>query len=198
MGDETEISALLERLREGSPEAHAELFERLHGELQRIADALFRRQPAGHTLEPTALVSEAWLRMAGSARAYNDRAHFLAVAARAMRQVLVNHGRDRAALKRGGGRARQRLTVIQPVAHEGDPAARGAEVDLLALDEALDRLRRLDPRQAQIAELRFFSGLSTREVAEVLGVSTRTVELDWKMAKDQLARWLAETGAAPD
>jgi RNA polymerase sigma factor (TIGR02999 family) len=185
MAETDEVASILERLRAGAPGAQGELFERLYGELKGIADALFRSQRPSHTLQPTALVHEAWVKMARHQGAWQDRAHFLAVAARAMRQVLVNHGRDRNAQKRGGGRARERITVVEPAAPGGEDP-----IDVLALDEALARLERLDERQARIAELRFFAGLTTREAAEALGIAPRTVELDWKMAKEQLAAWL--------
>jgi len=180
-----EITGILARLREGESGAADELFHRLYPELHEIAERLFRRQQGHHTLQATALVGEAWLKMrkpAGEPAAWEDRTHFLAVAATAMRQILVNHARDRRALKRGGGHDRRRVTLSGVEMGGAD----GAEV--LAVDEALDELRDLSPRQARIAELKFFGGLKNREAAEALGVSLRTVELDWKMAKT----WLAE------
>jgi len=186
-----DLAKLFERLRAGAPEATAELFDRCYGELKGIADALFRSQRRSHTLQPTVLVHEAWLKMAKGGAGYEDRTHFLAVAARAMRQVLVNHERDRQAAKRGGARERERLTVVAPVDPDATP-----DLDVLALDEALRRLGELDARQARIAELRFFAGLEVSEVAQVLGIAPRTVELDWKMAKDLLSRWLRGDPAA--
>jgi RNA polymerase sigma factor (TIGR02999 family) len=179
-----DVTLLLHRLRDGEPDAAAALFERLYGELRALAGALFRSQKASHTLQPTAVVHEAFLKMAAGAE-WKDRAHFFAVAARAMRQVLVNHARDGAAQKRGGPAPLERVT-LSGVAD----SAFERELDVLAVHEALDELARLDERQARIAELRFFGGLSNPEVAEALGVSLRTVELDWKMAKDRLARSL--------
>jgi len=189
------VTVLLERVREGRAGAADELFALLYGDLHRVAQSLFRSQRPGHTLQPTVLVHEAWVRMfgGGAETAWQDRAHFVNVAARAMRQVLVNHARDRTAQKRGGGRARERLTVVAPEAPGTDDA-----VDLLDLDDALERLAGLDERQGRIAELKLFGGLTTDEVAAVVGIAPRTVELDWRMAKTQLASWLAahEPGSA--
>ena len=180
MGDVTRI---LGRLRDGEPEAAGQLFDLCYAELRGLAGAVFSSQPKGHTLAPTALVHEAYLKMVGAEGEWKDRAHFFAVAARAMRQVLINHARDKAALKRGGPGG-MRVTLSDAVT----PA--GREVDLAAVHEALEELQRLDERQARIAELRFFAGLENQEIAEALGVSLRTVELDWKMAKETLARRL--------
>jgi RNA polymerase sigma factor (TIGR02999 family) len=182
MGDVTRI---LERLREGEAQAANQLFELCYGELRGLAGAVFRTQRKDHTLAPTVLVHEAYLKMVGAEGEWKDRAHFFAVAARAMRQVLMNHARDKGALKRGGGQGEgMRLTLADAV------VPGGREVDLAAVHEALEELAKLDERQAKIAELRFFAGLENQEIAEVLGVSLRTVELDWKMAKETLARKL--------
>jgi len=178
MGDAT---VLLDRLRDGDDGAREELFGLLYPELHARAGAVFRSQKADHTLQPTALVHEAYLKMMTPGAAWQNRAHFCGVAAKAMRQILVNHARDKKALKRGGGAAGRAITVSDAV-DEG-----GRELDVLALHEALEELARLDGRQAKIAELRFFGGLSGKEVAEALGVSLRTVELDWSMAKGWLA-----------
>ncbi|MHC4940081.1 MAG: sigma-70 family RNA polymerase sigma factor [Planctomycetota bacterium] len=178
MGDATVI---LGRLRDGDPDAAEELFGVLYPQLRNLAGAVFRSQKANHTLQPTALVHEAYIKMMKPGAAWEDRAHFCSVAAKAMRQILVNHARDRAALKRGGGAVGRSLTVADAI-DEG-----GQELDILALHEALEELARLDERQAKIAELRFFGGLANKEVAEALGVSLRTVELDWSMAKGWLA-----------
>lgn len=180
MGDVTEV---LGRLRGGEPEAAGQLFDLCYAELRGLAGAVFRSQPKGHTLAPTALVHEAYLKMVGSEGEWKDRVHFFAVAARAMRQVLINHARDKAALKRGGSGG-MRVTLSDAV------TPGGREADLVAVHEALEELRKLDERQGKIAELRFFAGLENKEIAEALGVSLRTVELDWKMAKETLARHL--------
>jgi len=187
------VTRLLDRLRAGDAQAADAVFALLYEDLQRIADRLFRAQRPSHTLEPTALVHEAYLKMLGAASpaTWKDSAHALAVGARAMRQVLANHARDRAALKRGAARARERLTLSALPDADG-----GGEVDVAAFHEALDRLRLLDERQAKIAELRLLGGLATAQIATLLGIAPRTVELDWAMAKRQLARWLSpRTGA---
>lgn len=177
MGDVTRI---LERLRGGEPEAAGRLFDLCYAELRGLAGGVFRSQKKGHTLSPTALVHEAYLKMTGAEGEWKDRVHFFAVAARAMRQVLINHARDKGALKRGGPLG-MRVTISDAVAPDG------READLVAVHEALEDLQQLDERQARIAELKFFAGLENQEIAEALGVSLRTVELDWRMAKEMLA-----------
>lgn len=181
-------------MRAGDRSADDALYALLYEDLKRIATRLFRGRVAGHTLGPTALVNEAYLKLAGagSEERWKDSAHALAVAARAMRQVLANHARDRAAQKRGGS-ARRRLTLsgLASCSDDDDGA-----VDAAALHEALARLEALDERQARIAEYKLLGGLSTDQIAQLLGVSPRTVELDWRMAKDVLARALGGgTGA---
>lgn len=185
--DPGETTRLLDRVRAGDEAAEQALFARLYVDMRRIAGRLFRSQARGHTLEPTALVHEAYLKMAGAdgAGRLKDSAHALAVAARAMRQVLVNHARDKAARKRGGGALRERVTLAGIAADGG-----GFGVDVVELHEALERLAALDERQGRIAELRLLGGLSAEQVAVLLGVSPRTVELDWKMAKHTLASLL--------
>jgi RNA polymerase sigma factor (TIGR02999 family) len=179
-----EVAALIERSRSGDGDAARVLFERLHGELRALAANVFRSQRAGHTLQPTALVNEAFLKMMGARGApspLQDEAHFFAVAATAMRQILVNHARDRAAQKRGGGRDARRVTLSDvPFAAEG-----GA--DVLDVEQALSALEAVDPDQARIVELRFFGGLSNPQIAEVVGRPLRTVELEWRLAKEWLA-----------
>jgi RNA polymerase sigma factor (TIGR02999 family) len=183
--DDTEL--LLSRARGGDESAAREVFDRLYADMRRIAGAMFRGQRPNHTLEPTAVVHEAWLKLAGAERAaaLRDRAHALALGARAMRQVLANHARDRAAGKRGGGAARQRVTV----SGLGDGEEERA-LEVAALNEALERLSGLDERQGRIAEMRLLGGLAIEEIAVLLGVSARTVEVDWSMAKRQLRAWL--------
>ena len=194
LGDD--VNELLERMRAGEDVAESDLFDALYAELRRVAERLFRSQRAHHTLQPTALVHEAYLKIArpeadrgtGGGR-WNDRAHFVAVAARAMRQVLVNHARDKSALKRGGPEARQRVTISGVPDHDSAQL-----VDVLAVHESLNELQGVDARAARIAELRYFAGLTNPEIAEVLGVSLRTVELDWRMAKSWLAGRLRSEG----
>jgi RNA polymerase sigma factor (TIGR02999 family) len=193
--DPGEATRLLERVRAGDAEAERALFDRLYADLRRIAGRLFRSQRAGHTLDATALVHEAYLKVAGGGAAaqWNDSAHALAVAARAMRQVLANHARDRAAAKRGGGAARARVTL----AGVADPGPDAIGVDLLDFHDALERLAALDERQARIAEMRLLGGLPVETIATLLGVSPRTVELDWRMAKETLAKHLGEADTLP-
>lgn len=183
-----EVGRLIERARGGDVAAANALFARLQGDLRALAASLFRSQRPGHTLQPTALVSEAWMKMLGPGRAppaWKDRAHFFAVAATAMRQILVNHARDRAAQKRGGGRAAARVTL------SGVPdVGGGAPIDALDVEDALAALERVAPEQARIVELRLFGGLTNPEIAEVVGRSLRTVELEWRLAKSWLASHL--------
>jgi RNA polymerase sigma factor (TIGR02999 family) len=184
--DPGDVLALLDRVRAGDDEASNALFARLYDDMRRIAGRLFRSQRGSHTLGSTALVHEAYLKLAGagSEATWKDSAHALAVAARAMRQVLANHARDRAAAKRGGPDARARVTL------SGVAGGGGDAVDAVEFHEALERLCALDARQGRIAELRLLAGLSTEQIATLLGVSPRTVELDWRMAKRELARVL--------
>ncbi len=154
--------------------------------LRRLAASYLSRERAGHTLQPTALVHEAFLRLANSA--FSDPTHFRAAAAIAMRRILVDHARTKGAQKRGGDRLR--ITLIEGV------TADEPELDLLALDEALDELGRASPRRARIVELRYFGGLTVPEVADSIGVSTRTVEGDWLFARAWLRKRLAAEGEA--
>ena len=190
MAGEHQVTKILSRVRAGDAAAAGELFTVLYGELRGLAGALFRSQQARHTLQPTALVNEAFLKIVkpeGGPTPWEDRAHFFAVAARAMRQILVNHARDRSAQKRGGGLDARRVTLSGAAAPGGLD-----EVDVLAVDEALEALAELDERQARIAELRFFAGLTNKEVAEATGRSLRAIELDWTMAKSFLASRLGD------
>jgi RNA polymerase sigma-70 factor (ECF subfamily) len=179
------VTMMLGRAREGDAAAAGDLFNLLYGELRGMAGGLFRSQRRNHTLQPTALVNEAFVKIIRPEKGptpWEDRTHFLSVAARAMRQILVNHARDKAALKRGGGLDAKRVTL-------SDAAMPGSDrqVDVLTVEEALQNLAVLDEEQARIAELKFFGGLTNREVAEVIGRSLRTVEMQWRMAKTWLA-----------
>lgn len=163
------------------------LFPTIYAELQRLARRYLSRERRSHTLQPTALVHEAWLKLQQERQIdWRGRTHVLAIGAQAMRRVLVDHGRGQKRQKRGGAAARVTLhdwaaAVDAPLSVE----------DLLALDAALTRLGELDARQASIVELRFFGGLTVPEVAESLGVSTRTVEAEWTHARAWLNRALA-------
>ncbi len=182
-----EISACLDRLREGDRSALEELLPHIYDDLRRLARGLFRNVPEGYTLQPTALVHEAYVRLAGTkSQAWESRKHFLDVAAMAMRQLLSDHSRRRRAKKRGGEAERVALGDAD------DALATSDGVDLLALDEALTELERLDPRQARIVQLRIFSGMTLDETADLIGVSRRTVANDWKMARLFLSDLLSE------
>ena len=172
----TELTLLLHQLRSGSSEVESRLFELIYGELRRIAAVRMQAERPSHTLSPTALVHEAYLRISGAEETYEDRNHFLAIAAKAMRNILVDHARARHAEKRGG--------AADCIALGGlDVAAPQTDEELLGLDDALDRLAQVNPRQARVVELRYFAGLTEAEVASVLGVTRRTVNRDWSMAK---------------
>lgn len=179
------MTVLLQRLARGEPEAEAALFLLVESELRRLASAQLGSQRADHTLQVTALVNEAWMRLAlPAARGMDGREHFLAVAARAMRCVLVDHARARNAAKRDG--QRERLPLGEAVAFYEDRAC-----DLVELDSALQRLTERQPRQGKVVELRFFGGLSVDETARVLGVARATVMRDWHLARIQLREELA-------
>src|SRR5262245_23373980 len=169
------------------PEA-AELFPVIYGELRRVAGRYLSRERRNHTLQPTALVHEAWLKLQNEQRvSLHGRTHGLALAAQAMRRLLVDHGRRQKRDKRGGGEA---PVVFDELLKAANTAAVPVE-DLLTLEAALTRLEAEDPRAAQVVVLRFFSGMSTPEVAEHLEVSVRTVEADWTFARAWLKRELA-------
>jgi RNA polymerase sigma factor (TIGR02999 family) len=196
MSEVENATQLLHRLAAGDSNAAERLLPLVYDELRARAMAHFRHQPPDHTLQPTALVHEAFMRMIDQTRppTWNDRAHFCAVAATAMRQILIDHARAKNAEKRGGDRDRVGLEAIGDSGSAGHGHGELEPVDLLALDDALKGLAAIDQRQARIVELRFFAGLSVDEVAEALGVSPRTVDLDWKMAK----AWLSRTLSAED
>jgi RNA polymerase sigma factor (TIGR02999 family) len=157
-------------------------------ELRRLAAAYLRRERPGQTLQPTALVHEAYLRLAKDKPGrWQNRAHFCAIAANAMRQIRVERARARAALKRGGGQPK--VTLVENLDAAGGDN-RPAPVDLLAVDQALERLAALDAQQARIVELRYFGGLSVEETAEALGISPATVKRDWSVARAFLAQQL--------
>jgi len=173
-------TALLDRIAAGDAEAGRRLYEVLHGELHRMAHRAMADQGSGHTLQATALVNEAWLRLIGSSGdSWQSRRHFFDVAAKAMRSVLVDYARRRGRQKRGGG-ARP-----APLAEIVDLYAERA-FDLVELDDALERLAREDERLARVVELRFFAGLTIDQAAEVLGLGHATVERDWHVARTWL------------
>ncbi len=183
----SEVTLLLERARDGDDEAVDTLFTIVYGELRRLARIHLRGGDGGGTLNATALVHEASLRLLGpaSSGALNDRAHFFAVASRAMRQVLLDHARARQAHKRGGG------AVVVTFRDDLAGEARDEE-QIIALNEALTALARRSERLARLVEMRFFAGLRDVEIAEALGTSPRTVQRDWRTARAFLSRHLQD------
>ena len=178
------VTELLAHAQAGSAAALEELVPLVYAELRRIAGRYVRRERAGHSLQATALVHEAYLRLFKDADlSFENRAHFLGIAARSMRQILVEHARARDAEKRGG--ERRRITLDEGVASGGP-----AEVDLLALEEVLERLAARDANQARIVELRFFGGLTNEETAAAMGISPATVKRAWVVARAWLFREL--------
>jgi RNA polymerase sigma factor (TIGR02999 family) len=177
-----ELSALIDGARQGDEHALARLTPLVYDELRRLAASYMRRERAAHTLQPTALVHDVYLRLAQDSQlSWQNRAHFFGIAARAMRQILVERARARGAAKRGGSRVR---VTLDP----GLVAAEGPTVDLESLDDALTRLGAMDPELAQVVDVRFFGGLSIEEAAEALGISPATVKRRWTTAKAWLAR----------
>lgn len=179
------VTELLAQVSGGNRAAVDELMPLVYRELKRIAGAQSGRERAGHTLQATALVHEAYLKLVDQRGvAWQNRAHFFGVSAQAMRRILLDYAKSRGRLKRGGDVRRTSFDEALIVAE--DRAS-----DLLVIDEALTRLEQLDPRQAKVVELRFFGGLSVEETAEVLGVSAPTVKREWAMAKAWLHRELS-------
>lgn len=175
-----ELSQLLSRAAEGNERALEELIEKVYVELRQMATRHLARERSDHTLQPTALIHEVYLRLLGTSRpSFTDRAHFFGACAATMRRILVDHARAKKAAKRGGGVTLLALDEEGVVPHRNAPST----VDLLALDRALDRLDRLDARQRRVIELRFFAGLSIAEAAEVMSLSIRTIKLEWTKAR---------------
>ena len=184
-----QITRWLADWRQGNRDAGDRLAEAVYPELRQIASRFLHNERGHHTLEPNALVNELWIRLVGSETIqYQNRAHFFAIAAQMMRRILIDYARARIAEKRGGLQEQVTLTAV-----EGwNPIAQNE--DILALDLALSRLEKADPRAARVIELRFFGGLQEEEVAEVLGVSIITVKRDWKVARAWLmARLVARS-----
>ena len=185
MSTPTPVTTLLQAWHQGDESARDRLVPLVYDELHRLARAQFAREKSGHTLQPTALVHEAYLRlMDHQALDWQGRTHFFALAAMTMRRVLVSHARKQRAAKRGQGGVAVTLCEEHAVAEAQD-------VDVLALDAALGALEAIDPRQARIVELRYFAGLTIEETAEALGISPATVKLDWSLARAWLFRKLS-------
>jgi RNA polymerase sigma factor (TIGR02999 family) len=172
----SEITRILSAIEQGDPGAAAQLFPLVYDELRKLAAQRLAHEKPGQTLQPTALVHEAYLRLVGQEEppAYKDRGHFLAAAAAAMRRILIDNARRKQTQKRGGGLQRQPLGAV--------PAPEPDE-ELLALDEALQRLAEQDPQKARLVELRYFAGLTGEQAAEVLGISPTTADRHWAYAR---------------
>jgi len=180
-----EVTRLLRAWSDGDEEALARLAPLVETELHRLAGSYLRRERPGHTLQTTALVNEAYLRLIGdSAVEWQNRAHFYGIAAQLMRRILVDHARRRRKLKRGGDPLRVSLA-------EAENAAPEKSADIIALDEALSSLAKLDARKSQIVELKFFGGLQEQAIAEALTISLRTVQREWSLARAWLYNELA-------
>lgn len=182
-----EVTQLLLAWGQGDEAARDRLIPLVYEELRRLARQHLRYERPGHTLQTSALLHEAYLRLVEQAVPWQNRAHFFGIAARLMRQILVNHARARHRLKRGGAQQQVSLSAAADV-------AAGRAVEVLALDEALKSLAELDPRKSQIIELRFFGGLTTEETATALGISDSTVEREWRLAKAWLQREIERSG----
>jgi RNA polymerase sigma factor (TIGR02999 family) len=178
-----EFTRLLERHRNGESSAREQILGSIYSELRKLAARYMSNERSGHTLQPTALVNEAWMRFGASETGAQNKAHFLALAAGVMKEVLIDHARKHRALKRGGDKS--------IVALESDVAAPGrGSADLLELCDSLEKLKELDERQARLVELRVFGGLSLEETAEALNVSLATAKRDWILARAWLHREL--------
>ena len=182
---QTQVTQLLQKWQEGNQEALEALMPLVYNELKRLAGSYLRRERPDHTLQSAALVNEAYLRLVDQTQTrWQNKAHFYGIAAQMMRRVLADHARSHNAVKRGAGMPELEL-------NESIAQAQSRSVDLLDLEEALQKLEKLDPQQGRIVELRFFSGLSIEDTANVLGISPATVKRDWAAARAWLFREVA-------
>lgn len=179
--DELDIDGLLQEARSGCVSSSGRLFDELHRELTRLAAAVFHGQGSGHTLQPTALVHEAWIKISGGLESVEDKSHFFALAAKAMRQVLADHARAKNAEKRGGGFQRVTLST-------GVLTAEHAGYDAVAFHDALDRLSSLNERYGRIAEMRVLGSLTLEEIAKMLDISVSTAWREWQAVRLWLIR----------
>jgi RNA polymerase sigma factor (TIGR02999 family) len=183
----SEVTLMLDAVAIGRKQASEDLLPLVYTELRRLAAARMAQEAVGQTLQPTALVHEAWLQLVGRGEhSWQNRAHFFAAASIAMRRILIDNARRKARLKHGGGRVRmdmQRLSLAEAMPDD----------NVLLIDEALDQLEKDDPEHARIVVMKFFGGLTNLEVAETLGVSERTVDRQWACARARLFRWISET-----
>lgn len=185
-GTPAQTTEILQALSAGDEHAAEQLAPMVYDELRQLAAAYLKREPPGHTLQPTALVNEAFMKLVDQTRVdWQGRAHFIAVGAQMMRRILVDHARGKQRQKRGGGWRRVFLQEPLTLSPERDE-------DVVALDDALQKLEKLHPRQARMIELRFFGGLTVEECARVLDVSERTIRNDWRTAKAWLRRELSQ------
>lgn len=181
---QADVTTLLDRAGQGDRVATAELFPLVYDELRRLSEQFLAGEAVGHTLQPTALVHEAYLRLVGPVETtWENRRHFFGAAARAIRRILTDHARSKHRIKRGGEQKRISLDDV-------DPSVGASEVDLLGLDEALRQLSEIDPQKANLVELKFYGGLSVEEIAKSLGVSESTVAREWRFARAWLHRAL--------
>jgi len=182
----SDLTQILERVEQGDSKAAEQLVPLVYEELRKLAAAKMAQEPAGQTLQPTALVHEAWLRLAGARNSHwNSRGHFFGAAAEAMRRILVEVARRKARLRHGGG--------VEHVPLDGlDVPENAPEERLVQVSEALDQLARQQPEAAQVVKLRYFAGLTNPQVAEMTGISLRSVERHWTWAKAWLFRWIRE------
>jgi RNA polymerase sigma factor (TIGR02999 family) len=183
----SEVTRILSAIEQGDPHAAGQLLPLVYDELRRLAAAQLAREPPGQTLDATALVHEAYLRLVGDQR-FANRAHFFAAAAEAMRRILIDNARRKKRLRHGGELQQQPLEESEPAIVSPVDAT-----DLLALNEALDRLEATSPRRAQLVKLRYFAGFTLPEAAKLLGVSRSTAEADWTYAKAWLKREMEKT-----
>ncbi|HEY1498065.1 MAG TPA: sigma-70 family RNA polymerase sigma factor [Acidobacteriaceae bacterium] len=186
-----DVTQLLKAMHDGDPAAAQNLLPLVYSELHRLAQAYMRRERPDHTLQATALINEAYLRLAGEDVDWNNRAHFIGLAAHVMRQVLVDYARAHHAQRRAGG--------LHRVEMQDDLAISPDRLEEVAsLDQALTRLAALNPRQAKVVELRYFGGLSVEQIAQLLDIAPRSVKRDWSLARIALARDLLPNAPAPE
>jgi RNA polymerase sigma-70 factor (ECF subfamily) len=177
-----EVTRLLAAWSSGDQSALNQMMPLVYAELHRIARRAWSQRPDNNTLQPTALINEAYLKLANAEKAsFQDRCHFFAVASKAMRQILVNHAKSRISEKRGSGQVNVSLDDVQPAVHQ-------EAAEIVALNEALEALHAVDPRKSTVVEMRYFGGLSIEETAEAMGVSVSTVNRDWRLARSWLIR----------
>jgi RNA polymerase sigma factor (TIGR02999 family) len=182
-----DVTRLLQQWSSGQEQALDRLLPQIHAELRKLAAGYLRKERPSHTLQPTALVNEAFIKLVDQrAVKWQNRAHFFGIAAQAMRRILVDHARAHGATKRGGGE--RQVALDDALAISG-----GVDIDVLALDEALTRLASIDPQQSRVVELRYFGGLTMEETAEVMQISPATVGREWRMAKAWLFAELSRT-----